>query len=79
MQRHRDALGRLAESEGRLGLHIGAPAGVIAKAVHITEIRSALYAALTQLGVLLNGYTDASLNGVAIKAVHVQELRSRVE
>ena len=53
--------------------------GVIVQAAHVTEIRTALDAALSQLGFPSGGYTDSSLTGVAIKAMHIQELRNRVK
>jgi hypothetical protein len=49
------------------------------KAVHVTELRSNLDAALTALGVSTSAYTDPSLTGIAIKKVHVDEVRQRVK
>jgi hypothetical protein len=53
--------------------------GVVIKAVHITEPRSALDAALSALGFSTGGYTDTTLTGTPIKAVHINELRSRTQ
>jgi hypothetical protein len=49
------------------------------KAVHVTELRSNLDAALTALGISTSAYTDPSLTGIAIKKVHVDEIRQRVK
>jgi len=53
--------------------------GTLIKAVHVTELRTQLDAALGPLGLPTGGYTDAGLNGVLVKAVHFQELRDRVQ
>jgi hypothetical protein len=52
---------------------------VLVKAVHITELRSQLDAAMTGLGLTTGGWTDGGLSGVAIKAIHFQEIRNRVK
>jgi len=49
------------------------------KAVHFTELRTALDAARTALGLSTGGYTDAALTNVKVKVIHTEELRDRVE
>ena len=49
------------------------------KGVHVAELRTALDAARTSLGLTAGGYTDASLANVKVKAIHSEELRDRVE
>jgi hypothetical protein len=51
------------------------------KAVHISELRSAIDAARTALGLSNASYTDSTLTpgSTIIKAVHVNELRDRVK
>lgn len=56
----------------------GSPAGALIKGVHVSELRSALDAALTALGLTVSAYTNASLTGAPVKAVDYQELRDRV-
>lgn len=61
---------------GSVNFADAATPGLPIRAAHITDLRSALDAAL---GAPAGGYTDASLSGVVIKAVHFQELRNRME
>jgi hypothetical protein len=49
------------------------------KAVLVTELRTALDAALTALGISTSAYTNPSLTGIVIKKVHVDEVRHRVK
>lgn len=48
------------------------------KAQHFTELRSAISALDTALGVTSPTWTDTSLTGVAIKATHMTELRNAI-
>ena len=48
------------------------------KAVHITELRTAVNQARARAGLAAATWTDSSLSGVAIKGVHIQELRDRL-
>ena len=50
------------------------------KAVHITELRTALDAVYTKLGRALPAYTDPTIvpGQTVSKAAHVQELRTAV-
>jgi hypothetical protein len=45
---------------------------------HITELRTALDAALTALGLPAGGYTNSALAGEFVRAIDFQELRDRV-
>jgi len=46
------------------------------KAVHLTELRTAVNAVRKSAGLATVGWTDSSLVGVAVKAVHITELRN---
>jgi hypothetical protein len=48
------------------------------KSAHITELRSALDASLTALGMTAGGYTNSPLTGAQVKAIDFQELRDRL-
>jgi hypothetical protein len=50
-----------------------------AKAVHITELRTAANAMRTAAALGTASFTDPSPSGVLIKAVHIQELRTAIE
>jgi RHS repeat-associated protein len=52
------------------------PAGIQIKAVHITELRTAVNQARALAGLAAATWTDNSLSGVAVKVVHITELRS---
>jgi chitodextrinase len=54
-------------------------AGTIIKAVHITEVRSAVNAVRAAAGLSAVTWTDSSLTNVEIKAVHINELRSSLD
>ena len=51
----------------------------IVKAVHITELRSAVNAVRAAAGLSAATWTDSSLTGVLVKAVHISELRSNLD
>jgi chitodextrinase len=51
----------------------------IVKAVHMTELRSAVNAVRAAAGLSAATWTDSSLTGVQIKAVHISELRSNLD
>jgi hypothetical protein len=55
-----------------------APVGVTIKSAHIDDLRMALDAALTALGLTAGGYTNSPLTGAQVKAIDFQELRDRV-
>lgn len=51
----------------------------MAKALHVTEMRTALGPVYTALGQTLPSYTDPSLGvGGTIKAVHISQFRTNV-
>lgn len=55
-------------------------AGVTAvKAVHITELRTAVDSYRAAAGLGAATWTDPALSGIAIKAIHIQELRARLD
>jgi fibronectin type 3 domain-containing protein len=49
------------------------------KAVHITQLRTAVNALRTAAGLSTATFTDSSLTGVRVKAVHITELRSALD
>ena len=51
----------------------------LVKAVHITELRSAVNAVRAAAALSAATWTDSSLTGVEIKAVHISELRNNVD
>lgn len=51
----------------------------LVKAVHITELRSAVNAVRAAAGLSAATWTDSSLTSVEIKAVHISELRSALD
>jgi hypothetical protein len=53
-------------------------AGSDVRAVHITELRTAVNALRAFANMSSASWTDTSLVGVAIKAVHIQELRTKL-
>lgn len=54
-------------------------AGTPIKAVHLSELRSAILAVRTLAGAGGFGFTDAAVAGTVIKAVHVTEMRSALD
>ena len=48
------------------------------KAVHITELRTALGDVYTAVALSKPTYTDTSLAGIVVKAVHINEVRAAV-
>jgi hypothetical protein len=55
------------------------PAGAAIKAVHITQLRSAVAAVRLLANLSTAAFTDASLTGIRIKAVHVTQLRAALD
>jgi hypothetical protein len=57
------------------------PAGVIVKRLHVNELRTALNAARTTLGLPAATFTDPTLLAytMPVKAAHFEELRAAVE
>jgi hypothetical protein len=53
--------------------------GILIKAIHLTQLRTALDTARNALGLSTGGYSDGGLVGVPVKAQHFQELRDRVK
>jgi Bacterial Ig-like domain (group 3)/Right handed beta helix region len=54
-------------------------AGIAIKAVHLTELRTAVNAMRIAAGLGTATFTDASLAGVGMKAVHITELRTALD
>ena len=54
-------------------------AGMIVKAVHLAELRTAVNAVRAQAGLGAASFTDAATPGVVIKAVHITQLRSYLD
>ncbi len=54
-------------------------AGVVIKAVHITQARTAVNAMRVAAALAPAMFTDASLSGVVIKAAHITELRNALD
>ena len=50
--------------------------GVLVKAVHLGQLRTAVSAIRAQAGVSTVTYTDAAAAGVTVKAIHITELRT---
>jgi hypothetical protein len=53
--------------------------GMIVKAVHLAELRTAVNAVRAQAGLAAASFTDAASPGVIIKAVHITQLRSYLD
>jgi RHS repeat-associated protein len=53
--------------------------GTLIKAVHITELRTAVNQARAFAGLSAASWTDSSLTGFSIKAVHITELRTKLD
>jgi hypothetical protein len=51
----------------------------VIKAVHLTELRTAVNAVRTAAGLSPATFTDATPGGILIKAIHIQELRAGVK
>ena len=56
-----------------------APASTIIKAVHVTELRTAVNAVRAAAGLPDATFTDAVSAGVFMKAIHITELRSNLD
>jgi hypothetical protein len=56
-------------------------AGVIVKRVHVTELRSALDAARSILGLSGIAHTDSAIiaQSTAVKSVHIEQLRAATQ
>lgn len=54
-------------------------AGTIIKAVHVTQLRTAVNAVRASAGLSAATFTDMDLTGAAAKAVHAQELRTALD
>jgi hypothetical protein len=52
---------------------------MLVKAVHISELRTAVNAVRAAAGLSAATWTDSSLSGVEVKAVHISELRSAID
>jgi hypothetical protein len=53
--------------------------GVVAKAVHVAELRTAVNAVRLLAGLSAMSFTDVATSGTTIRAVHVAELRSSLD
>ena len=51
-------------------------AGVLVKAVHLSELRTAVNAVRAQAGLSTPAYTDPAAPGVIVRAIHITELRT---
>ena len=54
-------------------------AGVPVKAVHLSQLRTAVSAVRAQAGLSAVTYTDAAAVGVTVKAIHITELRTYLD
>lgn len=54
-------------------------AGVLVKATHLAELRTAVNAVRAQAGLSAATFTDATAAGLVVKAVHVTELRTALD
>lgn len=55
------------------------PGGSLIKAVHITQLRTAVNAMRAAAGLAPQSFTDPSLAGVTVQAVHLTQLRSALD
>lgn len=53
--------------------------GIFVKAVHLSQLRTAVNAVRMLAGLAAVNYTDAATAGTAIRAAHVTELRSTLD
>ncbi len=53
--------------------------GTVVKAVHLTELRTAVNAMRAAASLSGASFTDVSLTGVPVKAVHIQQLRAALD
>lgn len=53
--------------------------GVLVKAVHLSQLRTAVSAVRAQAGLSTVTYTDAATTGVIVKAIHITELRTYLD
>ena len=72
----RDAVARLRQAGGLTSFTFTDPSPAVVRAVHMTELRTALNEALTALGIPLPNLGTAPASGNVIMATHVQELRA---
>jgi uncharacterized protein YkwD len=54
-------------------------AGVVVRAVHLAELRTAVNAVRAQAGLGAGTYTDSATAGVILRAVHITQLRSQLD
>lgn len=54
-------------------------AGLLARATHLAELRTAVNAVRAQAGLSAGSYTDAAAAGVTVKAIHITQLRSALD
>lgn len=54
-------------------------AGVLVKAVHLGQLRTAVSAVRAQAGLSTVTYTDAAATGVTVRAIHITELRTYLD
>jgi len=71
-----DAVARLRQAGGLTSFTFTDPSPAVVRAVHMTELRTALNEALTALGIPLPNLGTAPASGNVIMATHVQELRA---
>lgn len=53
--------------------------GVVIKAVHLAELRTAVNAVRVLAGLSANSWTDSATKGVIVKAIHITELRNALD
>lgn len=53
--------------------------GTLVKAIHLSQLRSAIIAVRNLAGLSATSFTDAASSGIAVKSVHVTEIRAALD